>query len=144
MNNGKRQKEVPKEVEESSGNVFADLGLPNPEELLAKSKLISKIHAAMEEDHLTDEVAARMIGVAPKHLDALLRGDLDRYSVEELSSMHGNLNEIRAAMKTFHEDRQKAKAKVAETNPVVKNLRKTGLLRRGERVVGGVLTDRRQ
>ncbi len=139
MNNGKRQKEIPIEVEESSGNVFADLGLPNAAELPAKSNVIGDIHAAMEQDHLTDDVAAKWLGIEPDDLDAILRGDLDRYSIEELTSMHRNLNEIRDAMKIFHQDRQKAKAKVAEINPVIKSLRKTGMLRSGERVVGKIL-----
>ena len=39
----KKRDEVCVSVEESSGNVFADLGLENPEELLAKAQLVQRI-----------------------------------------------------------------------------------------------------
>ena len=84
MKNGKQQKEIPIEVEESCGNVFADLGLENPEELLAKAKLIGKIRDAMEKHHLTETEAARQLGLARSILVGVLRGDFDRFGEAEL------------------------------------------------------------
>jgi predicted XRE-type DNA-binding protein len=137
MKNGKQQTEAAIEIEESSGNVFADLGLPNADELLTKARAIGAIHGAIKEGKLTDKMAAGLLGLSSKDLDAILRGDLeDRYSNEELSSMHRNLNEIRAATRKLEEEIQRAAEKVAEVNPVIRRLRKT---RNGDRVIGEVV-----
>jgi predicted XRE-type DNA-binding protein len=84
MHNGKPKKETPIEFEESSGNVFADLGLDNPEALLATSKLIVKLRIAMEDRNLTDSAAARCLGITRAALTALLRGDFDLFSDTEI------------------------------------------------------------
>ena len=74
----------PAEVEESSGNVFADLELDDPEALLAKSKLVVRLHTAMENRKLTEAAAARRLQIARNDLAVMLRGDLDRFSEAEL------------------------------------------------------------
>jgi predicted XRE-type DNA-binding protein len=84
MRNGKQQKDVPIKIEISCGNVFADLGLENPEELLAKAKLIGKIRDAMEKYDLTETAAARQLGLSRSVLVRVLRGDLDRFDQAEL------------------------------------------------------------
>ena len=85
MRNGKQTKEAGIEWEESSGNVFADLGLPNAEELLARAKVIGKIHDIMVRDRLTDNAAAKVMGIAAADVDAILRGDVeDRFSKTDL------------------------------------------------------------
>src|SRR5579862_4458088 len=81
-------------VERSCGNVFRDLGLENPELLLVKSTLIVEIHRTMEERCLTEAAAANSLGVTPRKVDELLRGDVeDRYSIRQLASMLHVLNE---------------------------------------------------
>src|SRR3954454_14031618 len=110
MKTGKRRTLV--EVEESSGNVFADIGLPNAEHLLEKSKEISAIHAGVKEQGMSDEVAAQLLGIHPPNLEALLRGDVeDRYTIDELKAMHQHLNEIRAKLRAFDDLRKCAKDK---------------------------------
>jgi len=51
------------EVTVGSGNVFRDLGLKNPEELLAKAKLATRIVQILEERQLTQAQAAKLLGV---------------------------------------------------------------------------------
>ena len=81
MKNGKPKKEKPIEFEESSGNVFADLGLDNADELLARAKVIGKIHDIVLRDRLTDKAAATRMGVPVADVNTILRGDVvDRYS----------------------------------------------------------------
>jgi predicted XRE-type DNA-binding protein len=83
-----------RKVEESCGNVFRDLGLENPELLLVKSTLIVEIRASMEELHPTDSAAAKVLGITPDSVDALLRGDVeDRHWIRQLASMLHALNE---------------------------------------------------
>ena len=68
----------------SSGNVFADLGLPNPEEALAKAELAQKIIVLIREKGLTQVQAAKVLGVDQLKVSALLRGHLTGFSLERL------------------------------------------------------------
>ena len=68
----------------SSGNVFADLGLPNPEELLAKAELASKISVLIRERNLTQAKAAKLLGIDQPKVSMLLRGRLTGFSLERL------------------------------------------------------------
>lgn len=58
----------------SCGNVFEDLGLPDAEALLVKSKLASTIQAIIESKGLTQTRAAEMTGLSQPKLSDLLRG----------------------------------------------------------------------
>lgn len=71
-------------VEFSSGNVFADLGLPNPEECLLKAQLASQINELIKSKKLTQTAAAKMAGVSQPKISEILRGRLTGYSVERL------------------------------------------------------------
>ena len=75
------------EVYEGSGNVFADLGLPNPEERLLKANIVSVLHRLIKQRGLTQVKAAKLIGIHQPDLSLLLRGDFDDYSVERLMKM---------------------------------------------------------
>jgi len=68
----------------SSGNVFADLGLPNPEELLAKAELAHKITVLIRERGLTQAQAAKLLQVDQPKVSALIRGRLTGFSIERL------------------------------------------------------------
>ena len=57
----KREAEIP--VTESSGNVFADMGLPEAEEELTKAQLASHIRQAIKRRRLTQAAAAALMGV---------------------------------------------------------------------------------
>jgi predicted XRE-type DNA-binding protein len=75
------------EVYEGSGNVFADLGLPNPEERLLKANIVSELHRLIKQRGLTQVRAAKLVGIHQPDLSLLLRGDFDDYSVERLMKM---------------------------------------------------------
>lgn len=72
------------EYEESSGNVFADLGVPEPEEALFKSDLAIRISQLIEERGLTQKEAAQVLGVTQPYISKLTRGQLHGFSVERL------------------------------------------------------------
>jgi len=72
------------EIEPSSGNVFADLALPNPEELLAKAELVQRIIDLIAERKLTQARAAAILGVDQPKVSALRRGKLDGFSTDRL------------------------------------------------------------
>jgi len=72
------------EVEVGSGNVFKDLGLKNPEELLAKAKLASRLIDVVESRKLTQTQAAKILGVDQPKVSLIYRGRLDDFSIERL------------------------------------------------------------
>jgi predicted XRE-type DNA-binding protein len=72
------------EYTESSGNVFADLGIPNPEEALAKSEIAMKIHDIIKKKKLTQAKAAKILKVSQPKISLLLRGYLTDFSLERM------------------------------------------------------------
>ena len=68
----------------SSGNVFADLGLPNPEEALAKAEPANKISELIRDRKLTQAKAAKALGIDQPKVSMLLRGRLTGFSLERL------------------------------------------------------------
>jgi predicted XRE-type DNA-binding protein len=75
------------EAEVSCGNIFADLELPDADELLLKAKLVVELRRLLDELSLTQTAASRMIGVAQPDLSNLLRGSLRGFSVERIMRM---------------------------------------------------------
>lgn len=72
------------QFEVSSGNVFADLGLPHPEELQAKADLVFEISRTIEERGLTQAQAAAILGIDQPKVSSLVRGRLAGFSMERL------------------------------------------------------------
>ncbi len=68
----------------STGNVFADLNLPNPEERLAKAELVHKIATLIAKRDLTQSQAAKVLGIDQPKISALLRGRFSGFSIERL------------------------------------------------------------
>lgn len=67
-----------------SGNVFADMGLPNPEERLAKAMIASKIHEVMRERKLSQKRAADLMEIDQPKVSKIIRGRLSEFSMEWL------------------------------------------------------------
>ena len=98
----------------SSGNVFADLGVPNPEEALAKAELASKISALLRERKLTQAKAAKLLGIDQPKVSNLLRGNLTGFSLERLMRFLLLLGQdIRIAVKAAPRGRPQARVLVA-------------------------------
>jgi predicted XRE-type DNA-binding protein len=75
------------EAHESSGNIFADLELPDAEGLLLKSGIVTELHRLIKERGLTQVKAAKLLGITQPDLSRLLRGEFDAYSAERLMKM---------------------------------------------------------
>ena len=71
-------------VTRGSGNVFADLGMSNPEERLAKAQLASLIDDVIRERALTQQDAAALMGIDQPKVSHLLRGRLGGFSTQRL------------------------------------------------------------
>ena len=72
------------EVEASSGNVFADLDLPDAEELRIKSGLVIEITRAVRRLGLTQLEAGRRMGIPQPKVSGLMRGDFANLSERKL------------------------------------------------------------
>jgi predicted XRE-type DNA-binding protein len=72
------------EVEAGSGNVFADLGLPSPEERQAKADLAIRIAATIRARGLRQARAAMLLEIDQPKISRLLRGQLSGFSMERL------------------------------------------------------------
>jgi predicted XRE-type DNA-binding protein len=68
----------------SSGNVFADIGLPDAEERLAKAQLAHKISEIIQKRHLSQAEAARILGTEQPKISAIMNGKLSGFSLERL------------------------------------------------------------
>jgi predicted XRE-type DNA-binding protein len=71
-------------VEIGRGNVFADLGLPNPEERLAKAQLVQRISEIIKERKLTQAKAGEILGIDQAKVSKLVRGRLSEFSTSTL------------------------------------------------------------
>lgn len=74
----------PDQIYESSGNVFADLGLPEPEEALAKAELARRIGRIIKSRRLSQAQAADVLGIDQPKVSSLLRGKLSGFSTDRL------------------------------------------------------------
>jgi len=71
-------------VTESSGNVFADLGLPNADQELLKARLTLQIYRIIKNRGLTQTEAGKILGIPQPHVSALLRNRSGNFSVGRL------------------------------------------------------------
>ena len=70
-----------------SGNIFAELGLPNAEEHQLKAALVVQLKRLMAEREITQTEAAKMVDMKQPDLSKVLRGHFKLVSVEKLMRM---------------------------------------------------------
>jgi len=63
------------EIKKSSGNVYADLGLPDAEEMLVKARLAAKIGEIIKHRHLTQHQASEILAMPQSKISNMLRGN---------------------------------------------------------------------
>ena len=71
-------------ITRGSSNVFADLGLPDADDLLAKANLALHIRRAIEARKLTQIQAAKILGLDQPKVSSIINGRLDGYSTDRL------------------------------------------------------------
>jgi predicted XRE-type DNA-binding protein len=71
-------------IEESSGNVFADIGIENAEEYQAKAKIAYHICSIINDRKLTQLKAAKLLKIDQPKVSALMHGRLDGFSSDRL------------------------------------------------------------
>jgi predicted XRE-type DNA-binding protein len=79
------------QITESSGNVFADLQLPEPSTRLAKAELARAISLIIQERGLTQQQAADILGIDQPKVSAITRGRLADFSLDRLLTLVNRL-----------------------------------------------------
>ncbi len=72
------------DITRGTGNVFADLGLPDASERQTKTRLALAINRIIKDQRLKQIDAARLLGVPQPKVSALVNYRLDGFSVEKL------------------------------------------------------------
>jgi len=75
-----------------SDNVFADLGLPHPEEDLARTALTYKINKIIKRRHLTQQQAANILGVYQPRISDLVNGKISKFTLDNLIEILNKLD----------------------------------------------------
>ena len=71
-------------IEVGSGNVFADLGLPDAEVHFVKAQIMAEIHRLVNERKLTQAKAGSLMGISQPEVSRLFKGNFREYSVDRL------------------------------------------------------------
>ena len=71
-------------MEDSSGNIFADIGLPNPDQKELKAKLTLHIYRIIKSRKLTQVEAGGILGIKQPHVSALMRNRTGNFSIGRL------------------------------------------------------------
>ncbi len=83
-----------------SENIFKDMGLPNPDESLAKARIASMIYDIIESRGLTQKRAGDILGVSQPKISALRNGRLEGFSIERLFSFLRAMDQV--FLRTVH------------------------------------------
>src|SRR3981081_827273 len=73
-----------KPVTRGSGNIFADLGLPNADEHALKARVVIFSSKRIEQLGLTQQAAAKRMGIKQPDVSNILRGRFEGFSLERL------------------------------------------------------------
>ncbi len=73
-------------ITKSSGNVFADIGIPNADEHFFKAEIVLDIVARIKAKGLTQAQAAKVMGLSQPDISKLLRGNFAGYTLDRLFS----------------------------------------------------------
>lgn len=104
------------DYEISSGNVFEDLNIDNPVEMLAKAELAQKITSIIKHRHLKQKDAANLLDIDQPKISKLARGQLKDFSIERLMSFMMKLDrDIEIVIKKRPRGRQSSQIAVSMT-----------------------------
>ena len=102
------------DYEISSGNVFEDLNIDNPVEMLAKAELAQKITSIIKHRHLKQKDAANLLDTDQPKISKLARGQLKDFSIERLMSFMMKLDrDIEIVIKKRPRSRQSSQIAVS-------------------------------
>jgi predicted XRE-type DNA-binding protein len=103
-------------VQASSGNVFADLGLKDSDEMLVKAELARKISSIITKQQITQAKAAELLGIDQPKISALMNGKLSGFSTVRLFRFLNALDrDVEIVVKTKPESQIQARTRVVSS-----------------------------
>ena len=102
-------------IRKGSGNVFKDIGSAFPERLLTRAKTMFRISQIIKERGLTQDKAAKLLGIPQSKVSCLMNGKLSAFSLEHLFEL---LNALDSDVEIIIKPRNK-KERIATTNIVL-------------------------
>lgn len=89
----------------SSGNVFADLELPDADDLMAKANLALHIRRTIKARRMTQVQAASVLGIDQPKVSSIINGRLDGFSTERLMRFLNDLGcDVRISVSAPHSE----------------------------------------
>lgn len=76
-----------------SDNIFADIGLPDAGEMLARARLTHQIHKLLKERGLKQKEAAELLGLKQPDVSAIMNGKFVSFSLDRLLQLLLRLNQ---------------------------------------------------
>ena len=80
------------EIYRGSGNVFADIGIRNPERVMARSRIMSRITDLIRQRGITQQQAAKLLGIPQSKVSCLMNGKLSLFSLDHLFELLNKLD----------------------------------------------------
>jgi predicted XRE-type DNA-binding protein len=71
-------------IEAGSGNIFADIGLPDAETHFLKAQIVSEIYRLGNSRKLTQTGVGKLIGISQPEVSRMFKGNFREYSIERL------------------------------------------------------------
>lgn len=100
-------------IEEGSGNVYADLGLRDPDAMLMKAQLVTKIDEIITRKGLTQTQAGQLLGLSQPKVSALLKGNFRGISERRLMDCLTRLgSDVQVVVKAAPRNRHTGKLSV--------------------------------
>lgn len=81
------------EFEESSGNIFADLGLNDAKELAVRSQIGMHLVALLEQKNMKQKDIAAMLHLKPAEVSHLFNGHFSRFSTDKLLALLADIEQ---------------------------------------------------
>lgn len=101
------------EIEEGSGNVYADIGRVDAGEMLIKARLAAKIGEIIKARHLTQTQAAEILGLAQPKVSDMLRGKFRGISESKMIDCLSRLGrDVQIVVKAAPSSRREGKVEV--------------------------------
>ena len=92
----------PIEFESGSGNVFADLGIPNADELLVRAQIGFHIATLIKDRGLKQQEAAKLLSIKQSDVSHIMNGHFSRFTIDKLLEFLKSLDQkvIRRVLST--------------------------------------------
>jgi predicted XRE-type DNA-binding protein len=101
------------EIEQGSGNVYADLGIADANEMLVKAQLAAKIGSILKARHLTQAQAAEILGITQPKVSEMLRGKFRGISETKMIECLARLGrDVQIVVKPAPRSRKEGKVEV--------------------------------